>query len=223
METLMFIIIVGCGTVGAALAQRLAGKGHEVTVIGQSPAEFKNLPPNFRGRKVEGDVLTEEVLYRAEIQKADGLVATTRSESLNAVIAHVAKSIYNIQNVVVRNHDPSWQPMHEALGYAVVSSAGWDMQRIEEFLTTPNGDMQPPGSHRKTTVFEIAIPEVWSGQQIMELFSGEIIQVVGLQRDGHPVLPVDTTILAAGDLIYVKTDHQTIADLQKRLYSVLEK
>jgi trk system potassium uptake protein TrkA len=38
----MNIIVVGCGRVGAELAQRLSEKGHKVTVIDQTTAAFNN-------------------------------------------------------------------------------------------------------------------------------------------------------------------------------------
>jgi len=42
--------------------------------------------------------------------------------------------VYHVPNVVVRNYDPRWQPLHEAFGLQVVSSASWGAQRMEELL-----------------------------------------------------------------------------------------
>ncbi|HNB54738.1 MAG TPA: NAD-binding protein, partial [Anaerolineales bacterium] len=74
----MKVIIVGCGRVGSALAHQLNKKGHLVTVIDQNAAAFNALPNDFHGRLVEGDALVKNVLQRAEIAQADGLVAVTR-------------------------------------------------------------------------------------------------------------------------------------------------
>ncbi|MGH9460893.1 MAG: NAD-binding protein, partial [Vicinamibacteria bacterium] len=56
----MYVIIVGCGRVGSELAYRLFSEGHEVTVVDEVSASFKNLPADYRGRTVEGEVLTKE-------------------------------------------------------------------------------------------------------------------------------------------------------------------
>jgi len=50
----MAYIVVGCGRVGAEVAQRLHQRGHAVAVIDQEPAAFQNLNPGFKGRLLEG-------------------------------------------------------------------------------------------------------------------------------------------------------------------------
>jgi len=60
--------------------------------------------------------------------------AVTDSDAVNAVVGHIAHSIYHIQYVVVRNNDPAWRPFQEAFGVQIVSSEGWGVQRIEELM-----------------------------------------------------------------------------------------
>src|SRR3990170_8733837 len=112
----MKYIVVGCGRVGAELANRLNRQGHEVTVIDQAEESFHNLAADFQGRTVEGEVLNQHVLRRAGIEEADGLAAVTTSDSLNAVVAHAARAIFHVPNVVARNYDPRRRPLFEAFG-----------------------------------------------------------------------------------------------------------
>jgi len=65
---------------------------------------------------VEGDVLNQDVLRRAGIKQADALAAVTNNDSLNAVVAHMARTVYGMTNIVVRNYDPRRRPLHETLG-----------------------------------------------------------------------------------------------------------
>ena len=130
----MHVIVVGCGRLGAELAHRLFQRGHHVTVIDQVDAAFDNLHPLFRGRTVEGEVLNQDVLRRAGIEHADGFAAVTNSDTLNAVVAHVARTVYHVPHVVARNFNPRWRPVHEAFGLQSVSSTTWGAQRIEEKL-----------------------------------------------------------------------------------------
>jgi len=48
----VFIIVVGCGRVGAELAFRLYQRGHQVAVIDQVGSSFANLDPEYRGRTI---------------------------------------------------------------------------------------------------------------------------------------------------------------------------
>ena len=96
----MKFIVVGCGRVGAQLATRLFQQGHQVTVVDIVASAFDNLDPSFRGRTLEGDVLGQDMLRRAGIEGSDGLAAVTSSDTLNAVIAHVARTVFHVPNVV---------------------------------------------------------------------------------------------------------------------------
>jgi trk system potassium uptake protein len=219
----MKIIVVGSGRVGSTLAYQLYKKGHEVTVIHPSPSGFQNLPPDFQGRKIEGDVLTQDVLIRAEIEKAEGLAAVTDSESVNAVVAHMAQSIYEIPNVVVRNYDPRWLPLHNSLGYKVVSSASWDVQSIEDLLSDTWFRALFSGSNTEIAVYEFAVPEVWSGCKLQELFPSDEFQIVGLTRDGSAILPMASTAIFPGDILYLKATQESVEALRKRMNSMQEK
>src|SRR3990172_13346263 len=100
----MKVIVVGCGQVGSALAYQLNKMEHQVTVIDRNESAFDNLPIDFQGRTIEGDVLARNVLQRAEIEEADALAAVTSSDSLNALIALIARTEFQVSKVVARNY-----------------------------------------------------------------------------------------------------------------------
>lgn len=131
----MNIIVVGCGRVGAEVAYGLYRKGHKVTVVDQDSAAFRNLPEDFRGLTMRGDILTQEVLMRAGIEQAHALAAVTPSDSVNTVLGHIARVVFKVPNVVVRNYDPRKRPLHEAFHLQVISPVSMGAQRIEEVLS----------------------------------------------------------------------------------------
>jgi glycine/D-amino acid oxidase-like deaminating enzyme len=58
----MRIIIIGCGRMGAGLAQTLGRRGHAVTVVDRDSAAFEQLGTNFKGHTVVGVGFDREVL-----------------------------------------------------------------------------------------------------------------------------------------------------------------
>ena len=48
-------VIIGCGRVGATLAENLEAEGHQVVILDVSTAAFDRLPANFRGAAIRGD------------------------------------------------------------------------------------------------------------------------------------------------------------------------
>jgi trk system potassium uptake protein TrkA len=218
----MFIIIVGCGRVGSELAYRLYDRGHQVTVIDQVGTSFGHLDPRYRGRTLAGEVLSEDVLSRAGIEQADGLAAVTNSDSVNAVVGHVARTIYHVPQVVVRNYDPRWRPLHEAFGLQLVSSTAWGAQRIEELLYQHQGRSVFSAGNGEVEVYELAVPEAWWGRGLAEMLPPGACLPVAVTRAGKAVLPSADTLLQAGDVVHVSATLEGIEALRRRLPSPRE-
>jgi len=214
----MNVIVVGCGRVGAELAYRLYKKGHKVVVVDPVAEAFENLPPDFRGRTIEGEVLSQDVLHRAGIKKADALAAATNSDAVNAVVAHAARTAYQVPQVVVRSYDPHWRALHEAFGLQVVSSASWGAQRLEELLYQQD-TMQAvlSAGHGEVEVYEVTIPEAWHGRSVSDLCPpGECLSVA-LTRAGRATLPTGDTGLETGDVLHLSATHEGFEALCQRL------
>lgn len=213
----MKTIVVGCGRVGAELAYRLYQKGHDVTVIDESEAAFQNLPDDFRGRTLEGDILSEEMQHRCGMKQAHGLAAVTSSDSLNAVLGHIARTVYQIPHVIIRNYDPRRRPFCDAFGLPVISSTSWGAQRMEEFLalepiravmSTGNGDVE---------IYEVTIGAQWAGNTVQELLTDSAALAVSLTRAAQTMLPTATTTLAAGDRLHISATSAGVEALRKQL------
>ena len=199
----MFVIVVGCGRVGSELAFRLFQAGHQVAVIDEVGTSFENLHPDYRGRTIEGEVLSEEVLKRAGIESADGLAAVTNSDSVNAVVGHVARTVYEVPNVVVRNYNPRWLPMHHAFGLQVVSSTGWGAQRIEELLASPAGRAVLSAGNGEVEIYEVVVPAGWAARPLSELLEEQGCVAAAVTRGGRAMLPTGDMLLEAGDAVHV--------------------
>lgn len=133
-------IVVGCGRVGSELAARLHRRGELVTVLDHEPAAFLNLPAEFEGRTLEGHALDRGLLERAGIAEAQGLAAVTNSDLLNVVVGRIAREVFRVPQVVVRNYDPRRFELLEAFGLPIVSSSTWGAQRIEELIAPAAGE-----------------------------------------------------------------------------------
>ncbi|MBM3152893.1 MAG: TrkA family potassium uptake protein [Chloroflexi bacterium] len=211
----MNMIVVGCGRIGSELAYRLFQQGHQVTIVDNNTESFARLDPNFRGRTVEGDSFSKEILERAGIANADGLAAVTNSDTLNAVVAHVARTIYNIPHVVVRNYDPTLRQVLETFGFQIVSSTSWGAQRIEELLGGVSLRAVFSAGNGEVEVYEFIVPEKWNGRKLGDLLSTvDSCLPVALTRAGKSSLPSPDLTLEAGDVVNVSTTARGIADLR---------
>jgi trk system potassium uptake protein TrkA len=214
----MNFIIVGCGRVGAELCYHLFKNGHQVVVVDINKESFNRLHPDFRGRTLEGEGLAEGVLERAGIREADGLAAVTNSDTLNAVVAHAARTIYDVPNVVARNYDPNLRSIIEAFGLQTVGSTYWGAQRVEELLINPSQRAVYSAGNGEVEVYEMHIPEGWNGRTMNELLGPlKSCYPVALARAGRSFLPEANTKLQTGDLLNVSSTFEGIGALTARL------
>ena len=86
----MKIVIVGCGRVGASIADAYDRSGHEVLVIDSVTAAFDRLPSSFGGTAIRGDGTDEDVLERAGVGGADVFLALTEGDNRNVMSAQLA-------------------------------------------------------------------------------------------------------------------------------------
>lgn len=214
----MNFIIVGCGRVGAELCYHLFKSGHNIVVVDVKKEAFNRLHPDFRGRTLEGEGLAESVLERAGIREANGLAAVTNSDTLNAVVAHTAREIYNTPVVVARNYDPNLRSIIEAFGLQTVGSTYWGAQRVEELLMNPTQKMVYSAGNGEVEVYEVRIPEEWNGKTLGELLSPlKDCIPVAIARAGRSSLPDLSAALKAGDLLNVSSTFEGIGALTGRL------
>jgi trk system potassium uptake protein TrkA len=216
----MNFFVIGCGRVGSELAFRLYKNGHKVVVIDKNREALNGLSSEFRGRTIEGDVLVEQMLERAGISEADGLAAVTNSDTLNAVVAHIAHVVYKVPIVVARNYDPAMLPVLEAFGHQVVSSTSWGAQRIQELLVDPSFRTLFSAGNGEVEVYEMMISPAWDEKPLGELLrDNPDCLPVALTRAGRALLPNTETVLQAGDLINVSATFAGIKKLRSQLVS----
>jgi trk system potassium uptake protein len=110
----MFILIVGCGRVGSAVAKRALDAGHEVSVMDRNPLSHERLDrdqistwEDAGGRFTVGTALEIDGLVEAGIDQADVFLAATSGDNTNLVISQIAQRRFEVPRVVVRVSDPA--------------------------------------------------------------------------------------------------------------------
>jgi trk system potassium uptake protein len=131
----MYAIIMGCGRVGARLANQLVDAGHEVLVLDTNPAAFDRLGSEFRGQTMVGNGIDLDVLIKAGIERADAFAAVTQGDNRNIMAAQIAKYVYKVPRVVTRIYDPIRQDTYKTLGLDAISPTVIGAQVFYSMLT----------------------------------------------------------------------------------------
>ena len=116
-------LVVGCGTLGARVANEIYDSGANVIVIDRNGDSFNRLESSFGGLTIVGDACDFEVLKRAEIARATTVIAVTDFENNNIFIGQAAKALFNVENVIVRVIDKNKEAIYKDMGISTICPA----------------------------------------------------------------------------------------------------
>jgi trk system potassium uptake protein len=128
------IVIVGCGRVGAVLAESLDHDGHEVIILDISTRAFDRLPEDFKGQAIRGDGTDESALRRAGAAGADVLLALTEGDNRNVMAAQVAIESLEIKKAMAKVNDPVRAAAYAELGVATICRTTLMVDALQGFL-----------------------------------------------------------------------------------------
>jgi trk system potassium uptake protein TrkA len=217
----VYIIVIGGGKVGFALAKELAEGENEVLVIEQDAAKAAEITDELGDIVMEGDGCEATVLEKAGTQRADMLLAVTGDDEDNLVACQVAKERFNVARTVARINNPKNEEIFRRLHVDItVSATSAIMAHIEQQLPTHHliPLMKLKGSGLE--MVELRIPE---GARVVDQpiknvllpYQSTIVLVVG--EDGQPRVPSGDTIIHEGDEVVAVTMHESEEALREAL------
>ena len=147
----MKIVIVGCGRVGASVAEAYDRTGHQVTILDIATSAFDRLPSTFGGVAIRGDGTDEDVLLRAGAEGADVFLAVTEGDNRNVMAAQLANEALGIERVIAKINDPLRAKAYAELGIATLCRTGLMQDAVDRYLGLPPtglpGMLAPTGHH----------------------------------------------------------------------------
>ncbi len=129
-----YTIIIGCGRLGANLANTLSDNGEDVLIIDKNKEAFRKLSPAFGGLSLNGDATDLDVLQEAQINNATTVIAVTNNDNANILVAQVAREMFHIERVIARLYDPEREYVYHEFGIATICPAILSVKEIDKIL-----------------------------------------------------------------------------------------
>ncbi|MHB8070759.1 MAG: potassium channel family protein [Candidatus Cryosericum sp.] len=208
----MYIVIVGCGRLGAQLATKLSEEGHDVAVIDRNSDNFSHLSDEFNGATITGVGFDLDVLKSAGIERADGFAAVSDSDNMNIMAAQVAKTIFNVPMVIARVFDPIKGETYRALGLETVCPTTSAANIIYSKFLIRNEDSHfilPGGG---VELVEVAFRKGITAKTVAEMEALDDFKVISLTRGGTTTFPKATDNLIESDQLLIALH---VSDLPK--------
>lgn len=215
----MKVIVCGAGQVGFNIAHYLAGENNDVTVIDQRPELIRKISDTLDVQAILGYASHPSVLEQAGAGDADMIIAVTHADEVNMVACQVAHSLFNVPTKIARVRSQSYlQPMwatlfsRDHLPIDVIISPEIEVARaITRRIQVPGALDVIPLAHDKVRLIGVRCTEACPLintplRQLTVLFPDLNIVIIGIVRNGKPLVPTAEDQMLEGDEVYFVVD-----------------
>lgn len=200
----MYVIIAGCGRLGLGLAKALSAQSHDVVVVG-SERELSRLGSDFDGVAVQGEVVEEETLLKAGVDRADLLVAATPDDNVNVMVVQVARRIHQVPLTLARISDPARESFYRGLGLWTVCPTTTGINQILGMI------QRSQYSGLAGTIDENLVglkpPVEWVGRKAGHLELPKDRKLIGIAFNGSLTAVNPERVIEKGDTLILTRSH----------------
>ena len=133
-ETVLKLVVLGCGRVGSTIATDMDREGHDVTIMDINPDSFRRLSKSFSGKVIVGNGIDEDDLRRADLENIDAFVAVTNGDNRNIMSVQLAKVRFKVPKVIARIYDPNRASAYAEMGIHTICTTCIGAGLMEDVL-----------------------------------------------------------------------------------------
>jgi trk system potassium uptake protein TrkA len=112
----MRILIAGASPLGIDLANNLITRGHEIVFIERKPEKAQELAESMDCTVISAEATRPEILEKAEIEKAQAVVACTGHDQDNIIIGLIARTS-NVPEIIIITDSAELMTVAKKLGF----------------------------------------------------------------------------------------------------------
>lgn len=199
------IHLIGGGTVGRRITDRLEHRGDSVVVIEYDEEKSNRLEADGY-RVYHGDGTDLEILEDAGVGRADVVVVATADDDTNLLAAQLVRNRFDPGSVIARVNRPENEEPFQELGIKTVSRADATAQMLDSHIESPALTQWMETIGQEGDVQEIAVqnPEL-VGSRVSELDGHlpERVLLCMIGREGEAHLPDREETIESGDHVTV--------------------
>ena len=108
--------------------------GEKVTIIDLQSEAFRRLGAKYKGNRIVGNGIDEDIMRKAGIEQADIFVAVTQGDNRNIMAAQIAKHTFNVPQVIARIYDPIRADRYKQLGIVTLCTTTIASGLLRDFI-----------------------------------------------------------------------------------------
>ncbi len=221
----MNIVIVGGGTVGAEICERLAPENHNITLIDTDQTMLTELSNKYDLFGIVGNGAELSVLKKADLGKADLLVAVTSNDEINILCCATGKKL-GVDKTIARVRNPEYSEMIEFMRdeFDLSITINPELALANEIYRTlkfPSANRIDTFCRGRVEIAELVVPadSPICNKTLTEIRSTLNMRfiVCAVLRGNEAHIPTGNFVIEAGDTLCVTIPDEDIARFFKAI------
>lgn len=228
----MKIIIAGDGKVGLSLTHKLLGEGHDLTLIDSNQKVLDSSIERYDVMGVQGNCASMRVLERADVKKADLLIAATSADEINLLCCMTAQGLNPKLHTIARIRNPEYGKqiftMRDVYKLSLMVNPEKQAAReIERLIKYPGFLQRDTFARSRVEIVELRVDE---GSMLKDVALSEMDNVIkckvlvcAVSREGVVEIPDGSFVIRTGDRLFVTAPAEVLTMLLKNMKVITKK
>lgn len=208
----MNIMIIGCGKIGAALAEQLSQEKYDITVVDLNRSKLQRVADNSDVMGFVGNGTSFQMLKEAGIADSDVLIAVTGSDEVNLLCCVIAKKAGHNITTVARVRDFTYfeerDYLQKSLGISMIINPELTAAtEIARLLRTPRAIEISTFARGRAELLTFSLeggnPLIQMPLAQMNQKLGTDVLVCAVERQGKVLIPRGDFVFQRGDILSI--------------------
>lgn len=214
----MYVIIMGGGRVGLALANLLIDEGYDITLIESDESLCGEVAAELDALVVCGNGTSSKLLEEVNIEDADYFIATTGNDEANLLSSILVRK-YDVPHIIARVSNPDHEEAFKEIGIEkVISPERAAAAHLQRLVTRPNVAELTTLGQGDAEILEMTITnDKIVGKHYKEISPTKEYIIISTYRNGKLEIPQPDTTVARGEKVTVLVKRGNFKKVSKKL------
>ena len=214
----MYVIIMGGGRVGLALANLLIEDGYDITLIESDESLCSEVAAELDALVICGNGTSSKLLEESNIEDADFFIATTGNDEANLLSCILVRK-YDVPNIIARVSNPDHEEAFKEVGIDQVISpeitaAGY----LQKIVTRPNVAELITLGEGDAEILDMTITnDKIIGKRFKDISPTKEYIIIATYQNGNLIIPQPDNTISRGEKVSVLVKRGNFKKVSKKL------
>ena len=214
----MYIIIMGGGRVGLALANLLIENGQDITLIENDETLCADVAAELDALVICGNGTSSKLLEEANIEDADYFIATTGNDEANLLSCILVRK-YNVPHIIARVSNPDHEEAFKEVGIDhVISPETAAAAQLQKLVTRPNAAEIMTLGQGDAEILDMTITnDKIVGKRFKDISPTKEYIIISTYDNGKLEIPLPDKIITKGEKVTVLVKRGNFKKVSRKL------